>query len=471
MVLPVVAAFSYPSGMNHRLLQGLICVMLAASVAQAQQTGVPINPLSGAPIDPPSGAPIPPPSGETQTNSGPQGQLAPTVLDDPALAGMSSKRLSRLTDYLHEQVAQAAIPGAVVAIARRNKTVYLQAFGFRDDESRDPMRVDAVFDLSTLSQPITAVGALILQEQGKWLVSDSVGLYLDGLKRRQIILLDLLLNSAGVPASLQAPRSEANEARRVRHSLQAALGFTGSGFAETVAKSPGWRPAGQTAREGFAYDLLGIAMEKVSGQTLGAFLLREVLIPLDLWSTGFNAGADLKPRTVRPPANATIDALSVTGWAPVRDLSAPVSFDCGGACLYASAPDYLRFVRMLLNKGSVDGRRILSRGNVGFVTSNRLGSDVNNSIASPDQLTSRGALSRASSFGLGLGVVVRPDNPSDSLDGSNREFGRAAPTGPYFWADPNEQLAVVVLAVVPDPIRRLRLHRTVRALVRQAIDD
>lgn len=397
-------------------------------------------------------------------------------LADPASVGMSASRLQRLSDFLSRQVADGHLPGAVVAISRRGKTVFHEAHGYRDDETRAVMPLDAVFDLSTLSQPITAVGALVLHERAQWLLSDRIGTHLPEFGNRAVTLLDLLRQTSGLAGSIvlhqgvtlnrQAGQS-AVRLTPVRHSLEAAARFTGKSFVAELAQAAVVRPAGQVSVADFSYDVLGLAIEAASGQTLGTLLLREIFIPLDLWDTGFHPSDSAAQRLVRPPAMAGLEARAITGWVPARELTDRVSFECGGACLSSTAANYLRFVRMLLNNGVLDGKRILSRASIQYMTSNRLDARTENRISAPEEI----GAGREATFGYGLGVTVRPSGRANALPGSTDEFALAAPTGPYFWADPGEGLAVVMLALVPDPDRRIRLQRQLRALVRQAIVD
>jgi CubicO group peptidase (beta-lactamase class C family) len=393
-------------------------------------------------------------------------QNEPEVVD-PELAGMSTPRLAHLETFVRAGVENKKLNGAVIGIARLGKTVYLKAFGHRDGSAALPMAPDSLFDISSLSQPIVAAGALVLQERGKWLLSDQIGSHLESFKRQKLTLLSLLRQSGGLPSTVLSPKTSPIAGTRIRHSLIAAVNFTGSGFSDALAGARGWQPKGQRSQPGFSYDVLGLAMEQVSGQTLGAFLLRELFIPLDMWNTGFNTGPEMAPRFVSPPVYATTESADVTGRTPARDLNRSVSFDCGGACLYASANDYLRFARMLLNNGRLNNKRILSRTSVQYMVTDRLGGAIENRHMAPEQLDST-ALART---GYGLGVNVHRNASADSLGGSAGEFGLAAPTGPYFWVDPTEKLAVVVMALIPDPIDQLDFHRGVRTLIRQAITD
>jgi|GEM_PF-3094885 len=394
------------------------------------------------------------------------GQSEPELVA-PESAGMSAQRLAHLEAFVKAKISEKKLTGAVVGIARQGRTVYLNAFGHHDDQANQAMAPDSLFGISSLSHPIVAVGALALAERGKWMLSDPLGSHLTGFKRRKLSLLSLLRQSGGIPSTVLAPKTSPIAGTRIRHSLIAAVNFTGSGFSEAMANSRGWQPKDQRSQPGFSYDLVGLAIEQVSGQTLGAFLLRELFIPLDMWNTGFNAGPEMASRFVSPPVRATTESSDVTGQTPARDLNRSVSFDCGGACLYASANDYLRFAQMLLNNGKLGDKRILSRTSVQYMVTDRLGEVIESRHSAPEQLASTG--SPRTSYGLG--VTVHRHGSSDSLGGSSGEFGLAAPTGPYFWVDPAEKLAVVVMALIADPADQLDFHRGVRTLVRQAIDD
>ena len=393
--------------------------------------------------------------------------LAPTAFaqPDPSAAGLHPERIKRLSQYLQSQVEQGDVPGVVVGISRNNRLAYLEAFGHRHDDQQTALSSDAVFDLSVLSEPLVAAGALAMQERGTWLLHDTVGNYLDAFKRRPVRLIDLLRHSAGAPATLPGPQGGGP---RIRHSLQAALGFTGDKFVQAMADSRNWRSAGQRASAGFSFDLLGVAMERAAGRTLGTLLLTQLFIPLDMWDTGFNAGQAQLARAMMPPPNATLQAQTVTGVVPVRNLSTPVSFDCGGACLYSTASDYLQFLQMLLNGGRANNRQVLSAASVRYMTRDQLGS-MDSMISTPDELDPTGPGRHLAASGFGLGVSVRPAGSAGHGIGSPGEFSRAAPTGPYFWVDPTNQLAVVVLTALPAPEPRRRLHRTVRALTLQAL--
>ncbi len=380
-----------------------------------------------------------------------------------AAAGISVARLKRLDAYLDDLVQDGALQGAVLTMSRRGQNVLTRAVGWQDADQRTAMPVDAVFDLSLLTEPVTAAAALILQEQGKWLLSDPLGRYLPAFKPLPVTAWDALTHTGGLADSLRPPRFSAGKfasyARRLHHSLDAAHNFTGERFTESLAAQPLARTPGLVAERTFSYDLLGLAMEKAGGQTLGAFFLRNLFIPLDMWDTGFNPSASLETRLVltAPDEPGELDRP------PVRDLRNPVSFECGGACLTGTAVDYLRFATMLLNEGQADGQRLLSRASATQMTRTQLAPTVENRL--PFFAADAAAAAR------GLGVNIHTGRPLAGLPLAAGDFGLASPNGSFFWVSPSEQLVVVMLAAAAEPEFTTRMQRQVIALVYQSIDD
>lgn len=405
-------------------------------------------------------------------------QAAPGV--DASGAGLAKEGLARLQTFMSERIAQQDVEAAVIGVVRRGRLGFLSAFGYQDAAHQQPLSVDAVFDLSWLTQPITAAAAVQLQAQGRWLLGDSIGRHLDRFRTDSpVTLFDLARQTSGLavrihPPSYSASERDAGQAGNVTESAQAAMAYTGAGFLTQIAAQPVRLSPGLEARSDFSLDVLGLAIESVTGQTLGAVFLRELLIPMDMWDTGFNPSAQRHARVTwrEPPAG---DA----GRWPTRDPRRAVSFECGSACLTGTAPDYLRFVTMLLGGGELDGRRILSRASVALMTSNQLGDSSINRIGS---LTDP-AGARMNRSGYGLGLLVRGADTVSSLPGSMNQFGVMTPGGSFFWADPAEQIGVVMLALLPGtgaaggitaaPGRwpAHRLQAMVRVLAAQAIAD
>jgi CubicO group peptidase (beta-lactamase class C family) len=144
----------------------------------------------------------------------------------------------------------------------------------------------------------------------------------------------------------------------------------------------------------------------------------------------------------------------------VLDLTKPTRFDCGGGCAVSTASDYMRFAQMLLNHGKLDGKQILSRKTVDFMTSNQLGPEVKNLIGAADP-------TRAD-YGFGLGMAVRTTPGIVRMMGSVGDYSWPGASGTNWWADPKEELAVVFMAQTPGPMR-WHYRQKINALVYQAL--
>src|SRR5258706_397473 len=166
-------------------------------------------------------------------------------------------------------------------------------------------------------------------------------------------------------------------------------------FLDRVASLPLLHQPGSTWDYGFGLDVLGLVIEKLSGQTLGRFLDAQLFKPLGMVDTGFLVPPEKLKRYARGLANDPVTGKPQF-W---LDLSKPLKFECGGGCAASTAADYLRFVQMLLNGGRLDGKRVLGRKSVEYMTSNQLAPGVVNLVGGADP--------SSADMGFGLGVAVR----------------------------------------------------------------
>ena len=316
--------------------------------------------------------------------------LVPAV---PESVGMSKERLKRIDNAMHEYVSDGRLAGAVVLIARRGRVVYHKAFGARDMESDSPMRKKAIFRIASQTKALVSAGILALQEQGKLLISDPLGRFLPEFSRtsvavategggyevvpaqRPITLRDLLTHTAGISYG-QGTAKDRWEA----------AGVQGWYFAdreepvgETIARMaslPFEAHPGERWVYGYNTDILGAVAEQASGKPLDVFLRETVLEPLDMKDTHFYL-PEGKAGRLATVYSATEDGLErapdpghMVGQG--QYLKGPrVSFS-GGAGLLSTARDYSRFLQMMLNGGTLDGRRILSRKTVELMVSDHL---------------------------------------------------------------------------------------------------
>jgi CubicO group peptidase (beta-lactamase class C family) len=166
--------------------------------------------------------------------------------------------------------------------------------------------------------------------------------------------------------------------------------------------------------------------------------------------------ADKQARLARP-----FDRDPATGKAPdMREVTMPPKFECGGGCAVSTASDYVRFSQMLLNRGSLDGIRVLGRKTVEYMTADHLSPAV----------TGAGDYLPGAGYGFGLGFAVRREAGLASATGTAGEYSWGGAFGTMFWVDPREQLVVVSMTQAPGPIR-VHYRQLLKSFVLQAIDD
>jgi CubicO group peptidase (beta-lactamase class C family) len=393
----------------------------------------------------------------------------------PEDVGLSPTRLARIAAMLYGDVARGQLPGAVVAIVRRGKLVAHDAYGYRDKGAGLPMTTDCIFNIASMTKPMTAVAALMLVEEGRLQLDEPLWKYFPKIgangvaivdetgavvrtehPTRGIVMLDLMRHTCGLPYG----NSGATVVhRRYPHgSSAAAAAMNGSEFLDRLGSAPLLHQPGTVWDYGFGLDVLGLVVEKVTEQTLGQFLNARVFGPLGMRDTAFHVPPGKVARYARalPHDPLTGEAQSLP------DLTKPAQFDCGGGGAVSTAEDYMRFALMLLYKGEHAGTRILGRKTVEYMLSNQLGPEVTNQIAKTDP-------TRAG-YGFGLGLAVRTTSGSSPLLGSVGEFNWPGMSGTNWWADPQEDLAVAFMSHAPGPIR-WHYRRLINVLVYQAIID
>lgn len=390
----------------------------------------------------------------------------------PEDVGFSSERLGRIRPALEGEIDEKRIPGAVVMIARRGVLAHVDAIGTRDPATGAAMTADSIFSVASMTKLMTSVAITILFEEGRLLLSDPASKYLPQLSgmhvaasldgplqtvpvERDFTVQDLLRHTSGLTYKNRGT-SEAHQ--RSLDGLKA-MNLPKDEFLDHIGKAPLLYQPGTTWEYGLSTDVLGLIVEAVSGQTLGAFLQERVWGPLGMIDTSFALPADKARRYARAFPN---DAL--TG-APVQILHAgkfEPKWESGGGGAVSTASDYMRFIQMLLNGGELDGVRILGPKTVAYMTADHLGSKIVNRITTMDP--------SCEGYGFGLGVAVRLGTGVAGVTGSAGDWYWSGVFGTYYWVDPIEQMAVVFMAMAPGMIR-LRYRALLRVLVLQAITN
>ena len=213
---------------------------------------------------------------------------------EPETVGLSSARLRRLGEALRRDIDAAQLPGAVVAIARAGKIAHLEAVGYRDAASREPLKADAVFSIASMTKAMTSTAIMTLVEEGRVLLGDPVAKYLPPLAELKVMeasgttrapkqpptIQDLLRHTSGLtyrdrgttPAHALYPGS----------SIWAAERMSKDDAIAALAKSPLLFDPGSNWEYGFSTDVLGFVVEAVTGKTLGSVLQERVWGPLGM---------------------------------------------------------------------------------------------------------------------------------------------------------------------------------------------
>ena len=410
--------------------------------------------------------------------------------------GFCPERLERLSRTLNEYADKQRLSGGVVLVKREGQPVFFEVFGKKDVESDIPMPRDAIFRIASQTKAIISVAVMMLQEEGKLLISDPVGKYLPefehttvAVKRkqtasgnsktpenngrktvqddtpaweivsanRQITIRDLLTHSAGIGYGYGTAAELWEEA-----------GIQGWYFAnrdesvrETVrrmASLPFDAQPGERFVYGYSNDILGALIEEITGQPLDLFLRDNIFKPLKMHDTYFFLPED-KAGRLATVYSATDDGEIIRAPDPGgavgqgHYVEGPRKSFSGGAGLVSTATDYGRFLQMMLNGGVLDGQRILSPRTIELMTVNHL-----------TEIPFRPGLG----FGLGFDVVTDPG--ARGVPGAIGDYGWGGAYHSTYWVSPQDQLVVVFFTQLI-PSRGSDIRNKLRALIYQALID
>jgi CubicO group peptidase (beta-lactamase class C family) len=414
-------------------------------------------------------------------------QTLPTV--PPEQVGFSSERLARLGSAFKNEIDQGRLPGAVIVVARKGRVAYSEALGLRDKAADAAMTKDAIFRIYSMTKPLVSVAAMMLVEDGKVQLTDPVSKFLPAFAKMQASVPKAEAEFARLTYATVPAEREMTVQDLLRHTSGLAYGeitvngpvrdaylkaglFNPSGLpydsrdmtpaeqVERLSKAPLAHQPGTVWEYSLAVDVLGRVVEAASGMRLAAFLEERLFGPLKMADSGFWVPPAKIGRLAQP-----LDKDPATGQ-PIKliDVTVQPKNDSGGAGGVSTANDYLRFCQMLLNGGRLDSARVLSRTTVALMASDHLGK-LRDRAPTPGEL-----LLGTPGYTFGLGFAVRPEQGIAGVPGSPGEYMWAGFAGTYFWIDPKEEMAGVLMTQMPGP-SRVYYRKLLKALVYQAIND
>jgi CubicO group peptidase (beta-lactamase class C family) len=399
----------------------------------------------------------------------------------PEDVGLSSARLGHVETWMRRLVAEEKLAGLSVMVARHGRIVQFAAHGQADLARGVPMTAETIVRIYSMTKPLTSTAIMMLYEEGRFQLDDPIARFLPcfadmrvftGGSRgkletvpamRDITFRDLLTHTSGLTYGFM----EATPVDALYRSTGVDFQTSEATLAEVVERAAALPLIAQPGRAwnySIATDVLGHLVAVISGRPFEEFLRERVIGPLGMVDTGFHVpeadhgrfaanyvrGPDGKPALIDDPATS-------------RYLT-PRKIASGGGGLVSTASDYMRFCQMLLNKGELDGVRLLGRKTVELMMSNHLRGDMG------DMGAPRFSESTYEGIGFGLGFSVMLDPAKAQIVGSPGEcaWGGAASTA--FWVDPAEDMAVVLLTQLM-PSSTYPIRRELRVLTYQAIVD
>lgn len=362
---------------------------------------------------------------------------------------MYTDKLEYLSDVINKEIEDGQIPGASTAVLKDGEIVFRKEYGYADIEKGKKMSKDTIFRLFSLTKPITAVAAMILFERGLIDLENPVKNYINGYENMSVIkdgkyipannditIHNLLNMTAGMVYGGDWCESGA-EMQKLYDDLKIRMAngeeFTTLRIAELLAEKPLMFHPGESWTYGTCSDVMGAVIEKVSGMKFSEFLKKEIFEPLEMVDTGFYIPEDKYDRLAqiyyydekeKKPVVFNDFHLLLT------DYKKPPAFESGGAGLVSTLDDYIKFTSMLLNKGELNGKRILGRKTVEYMTTNQM---------TDNQMY---ALYYGATKGYGYGNYFRilTDKAAAATNASLGEYGWDGWTGDYVTISPEDNM-------------------------------
>jgi CubicO group peptidase (beta-lactamase class C family) len=393
-------------------------------------------------------------------------------------AGFSDERLARIPRLFMSQIEDGTLPGSLTLVWRRGRLAHQSLLGAIDMGRRLPMREDAIFRLYSMTKPVTAVALLMLMEEGRISLDDKVARFIpafadlklaDGsAPARAMTVLDLLRHTAGFTYGFHN-RTPIDAAYRAQKIAEMDTGDGLPAMIAQLAKLPLEYSPGAAWIYSVATDVVGHLIELVSGQSYANFVRQRIFAPLNMTDTDFQVREGKRDRFAACYILKD-NRLELFDDPQASNFLVPPRLESGGGGLTGTAADYLRFCRMLLGQGSLDGVQLLSPKTVALMTANHLpgGNEIAQLSPAADAFNESGYRG----IGFGLGVAVTLDPARVGIPGTAGEFTWGGMASTTFFVDPAEDMIVIFMTqVIADTARRVRLRRDLRTLVYGAMTE
>jgi CubicO group peptidase (beta-lactamase class C family) len=398
--------------------------------------------------------------------------------DIPAGAHFNPDKLAKVSEFFKNEVATGKIPGAIVLIQQHGKPVYHESFGVQDVVSKAPITDKTIFRLFSMTKAITAVTSMMLLEEGKIKLDDPISKYIpsfanvkvgvekkaeDGTTTLDLVppdrpptVLDLMRHTSGITYGFYGD-SMVRKAYRAANIYQG--DFDLAEFAERIAKLPLQNQPGALWQYGHSTDVLARIMEIADGKSLYAIEKEKLLGPLGMTDTGFFVTDPEKVKLMAQPVPNDSDFRV----GRENDPTKVKKWESASGGMVSTMADYSRFVQMLLNGGTFDGKTYLTPAAFQEMTTDHVGPG---SGVGRDYFYFPG-----DGFGFGLGLAVRtdPGNAKPPPPGDLGELKWDGASGCYFVVDRKQDMFFILLEQTPS--ERQRIQKTLKQLIYEAMEN
>ena len=384
-------------------------------------------------------------------------------------ADIEQARLDAVTADLQARIDEGKLSGAVVMIAQNGEIQLRKALGYQNVEDEIPMQEDTIFRIFSMTKPITGTALMVLHDEGKFELNDTVEKYLPELGGMEVFvsqnddgswvtepanhpmtIRELMSHTGGLLYTPPLSRGPVASAY-AKAGINNLFNYTLEESIPALADIPlGYQPGTQWVYS-ISVDVQGYLVERLSGQKFDEFLQEHLFDPLDMAETGFFVkpeNADRLARQYQPRQDGTL-ARTDTG-----AFLNPPKFLSGGGGLTSTAGDYMKFVQMHLNGGELNGKRVLSKEAVEIMRSNQL----------PDAVPGIGQLYPGNGFGVDFAIVNDSAAFQGAPLGTHWWWGIA---GSWFWIDPVSNIGFIGMIQNSDILYSIQVHAAARAAMYQ----
>ena len=410
---------------------------------------------------------------------------------DKEKQGMSCERLERIERFVDDNyIATGKLAGALIQVWRRGGLALNSVLGLADRERQVPLAEDSIFRVYSMTKPITSVAVMMLVEECKIALDDPVSKYIPAWEKlgvhaggfmesfqtrpagRPMLMVDLLRHTSGLTYGFQQNTNVDAAYRKLKIGDLATEG-TLEEMIEKLATLPLEFSPGEAWNYSVSTDVLGYIVGKVSGTSFEVFLKERIFDPLGMVDTAFYVPEEKVSRFCACYGIGALGSKIASAQGPtlqddprISSYLKPPTFVSGGGGLVSTATDYMRFARMLLQGGELDGVRLLGPRTLALMTSNHLPGGVDLPRLSRSMFSE--AIYEGIGFGLGFATTITP--AATLIPGSAGDFFWGGAASTFFWVDPREDLIVLFLTqLLPSSAHPVR--RQLRTMVYSAITD